>query len=123
MYTAYVLTDETREMLLSKFSPKYNDVIAHHITIEFGVQKDTPTPAEPTSVKVIGYVDDPEGIEALVVSVNGSKTRPDGKVYHITLSLDREKFTPKDSNDLIEANKRFKLIRSIPIAVTPEVLK
>jgi len=122
MYTAYVLDQHSRDILLKKFPPKYPDVIGHHVTVEFGVSKDADAPEE-AEIKVIGYVNDPEGLEALVVVVNGNKTRSDGKIYHITWSLDREKFAPKDSNDLIEANKHFLLVMATPISTTPKVLK
>ena len=44
MYTAYVLTDAAREKLVEKFPPKYEKFIGHHITIQFGVPKDTEAP-------------------------------------------------------------------------------
>ncbi len=48
-YTAYVLTDASRDLLLSKFPPKFPDVIAHHITINIGVKKDAPIPEAASS--------------------------------------------------------------------------
>lgn len=119
-YTAYVLTDETREQLADRFNPKYEKVIAHHVTVQFGVPKDTAAP-EPANLKVVGYVDSGDGLEALVVSVNGETTRADGSTYHITWSLDPSKYAPKDSNDLLK-RKRFTLVKSIPITTVPATL-
>jgi GNAT superfamily N-acetyltransferase/RNA:NAD 2'-phosphotransferase (TPT1/KptA family) len=102
-YTAYVLTDASRELLLKNFPPKFPDVIAHHVTFQFGVSKDAPEPP-PATLVVEGYASD-ESLEALIVSVDGKTERPDGSTYHITLSLDRSQGrTPKDSNAVIKAN-------------------
>lgn len=120
-FAAYVLSDNSRNQLLTKFPPKYPTVSAHHITIKFGVVADEPIPQPTSNVKVVGYVDSGDGIEALVVSVNGSTDRPDGKTYHITWSFDPSKYQPKSSNELL-SKKRYTLIKSIPIAVTPAVL-
>lgn len=120
-YTAYVLDQASRDILEKKFPPKYPKFVGHHVTVQFGVPADTEAPA-PAQLKVVGYVDSDDGLEALVVSVNGSSARPDGKLYHITWSLNPDKYKPVDSNTLLKA-KRFTIIRSIPIATTPELLK
>ncbi len=120
MYTAYVLTDAAREKLAKKFPPKYENFIGHHITEQFGVPKDTNTP-DPARIKVIGRVDSGDGLEALVVSVDGSQDRPNGGAYHITWSLDPSKYAPKDSNKLV-TNSRFSLSMPIEIETTPQLL-
>jgi hypothetical protein len=118
-YTAYVLDDKARNQLLAKFPPKYPKVIAHHVTIQFGVPADTEIPE--AKVAVVGYVDSDDGLEALVVAIYGSTERSDGNTYHITWSLDPEKYSPKDSNTVLKS-KRFTLVRSIPINTTPQLL-
>jgi hypothetical protein len=81
-----------------------------------GVKSDVPLP-EASSFTVVGYAYDEAGIEALVVEVDGSVVRPDGKTFHITWSLDREAgFKPVKSNDLI-ASKGYRKI-SNPINIT-----
>jgi hypothetical protein len=123
MYTAYVLTDESREMLLEKFPPKYSEVVAHHVTVEFGVPEGTEPPEE-AIVKVIGEADSGDGLQALVVSVDGSTRRPDGGTYHITWSLNRDKYKPVDSNELIaDYSKRWKIVLATPIQSEAAVLK
>lgn len=123
MYTAYTLTDESRQMLLDKFPPKYDKVIAHHITVEFGVPEDTEVPPE-ADVRVIGEGDSGDGLQALVVSVNGSTRRPDGKTFHITWSLDPEKYKPVDSNELLaDGIKKWKLKLPTPIDTIPQILR
>ena len=120
MYTAYVLTEESRSALLEKYPPKYKQVIAHHVTVQFGVPKSTTTP-NVAEVKVVGYADSKDGIEALVVSVDGELRKEDGNFYHITLSLDPAKYKPKDSNDLIGYGK-YTLSLPTYIVTVPEVL-
>jgi hypothetical protein len=120
MYTAYVLDKASRLTLAEQFPPIYSDFIGHHITVEFGVPKDTQPP--PSAVlKVVGHVDSGDGLEALVVSVNGETQRPDGKVYHITWSLERGKYKPVDSNRII-ATHGYKKVPAIAFSATPAVL-
>ena len=120
MYTAYVLTDEAKETLIKKFPPKYEKFIGHHITVQFGVPNDTETP-DPARIKIIGRADTGDGLEALVVSVDGSQDRPDGKIYHITWSLDPDKYKPVDSNTLL-TNKQFALSMPVSIETVPQVV-
>lgn len=103
-YSAFVLDSKSRDRLLKAFPPKYPDVIAHHITERFGIPKPTePVRHYAVNVNVIGYADDGAGVEALVVEVNEKSTRTDGKVYHITLSIDRAAGRkPVDSNAVIK---------------------
>src|SRR5208337_1731558 len=99
-YTAYVLTDASRDLLLGKFPPKFSDAIAHHVTFNPGVKKDA-QPPEPAKIEAVGYAAD-DSLEAVVVSVNGETKRPDGSTYHITLSLDRSKGRkPVHSNEVV----------------------
>ena len=122
-YIAFELDKKDRSHLLEKFPPKYSDVIGHHITYKFGVSSDTKLPKGSKNIEVVGYADDGDSIEALVVAVNGSTTRPDGKIYHITWSLDREKGRkPVHSNALIEKNG-FTRIDPIKISAKPEFFK
>jgi hypothetical protein len=100
-YTAFVLSQRARAELLSKFPTKFPDVICHHVTERFGVPQGHPAPAD-ADITVVGYAHD-ASLEALVVEVNGDRGRKDGKVYHITLSLDRSQGRkPVESNALID---------------------
>jgi len=100
-YTGYLLTQASRNKLLETFPPKYARVICEHITENFGVKDDSSAPEQPQSVLVVGYVDSGDGVEALAVTVNGETERPDGRKYHITLSL-AEGRRPVESNDYID---------------------
>ena len=122
MYTAYVLDEQSRWYLTQVFPPKYSNVIGHHVTVNFGVPATTEAPS-PAVIQVVGYADSGDGIEALVVSVNGRTERPDGSTYHITWSIDPVSgYKPKDSNALVRQNWKPRAI-PIPIETTPAVLK
>jgi hypothetical protein len=121
MYTAYVLDDKSRRSLAKVFPPKYPEFVGHHITLKFGVPKDTKKP-RPADISIVGYADDGEGLEALVVSVNGKTIRPDGKTYHITWSLDRSKGRkPVQSNALVQQG--YQSTGEHPVNTTSEVLR
>jgi hypothetical protein len=108
------LTDESRSKILSAFPPKYPEVIAHHITYK-GPVSEIPTPED--EFYVVGYTDNGESLETVVVAINGSTARPDGGTYHITLSLDRDKgVRPMNSNDLL-ANKGYQKVTPFEIRV------
>jgi len=118
-YIAFELDEQSRNILLKTFPPKYPEVIGHHITHQFGVPEGTKLPSDVKDVKVIGYADDGTSLEALVVDVNGSTQRPDGGTYHITWSLDREQGRkPVHSNNLIK-EQGYERISPIQITAIP----
>ncbi|MEA1073298.1 hypothetical protein [Sphingomonas sp. LY160] len=90
-----------RRLLLQFFNHKYARSIADHVTLAAKVAADTPLPDD-TDAFVIGHVDDRQGLEALVVSIEGSPARPDGSTFHITWSLAPGR-QAKESNDVLAA--------------------
>ncbi|WP_324808772.1 hypothetical protein SH584_04130 [Sphingomonas sp. LY29] len=86
-----------RRLLLHKYARS----IADHVTLAAKVAADTPLPDD-TDAFVIGHVDDIQGLEALVVSIEGSPARPDGSTFHITWSLAPGR-QAKESNDVLAA--------------------
>jgi len=122
MYTALVLDKKSRRELQKQFPPKYPDFIGHHVTLKFGVPKDTPKPSQPKTVQVVGRADDGKGVEALVVAVNGKTKRPDGSTYHVTWSIDKSAGRkPVDSNKILKNG--FDKVEPIPIKISPELLQ
>jgi len=115
-YVGYLLADAERDRLLSEFPPKYAKTIAHHVTTKFGVTEEE-TPEAVDSYAVVGYADTGDGLEALVISIDRETNRPDGSIYHITWSLDPDKYKPKDSNELVK--KRYENIGPIVIDLIP----
>lgn len=114
---AFVVDGGDRERLAQKFPPKFPDFIGHHITHRFGIRPND-SYGEQMVVHLVGYACNDTGLEAFVVSVNGNTTRPDGKTYHLTWSLDRTKgFKPVDSGDLVRG-KWQSIDPPIPIITT-----
>jgi hypothetical protein len=99
-YIAYNLTDASRDLLLERFPPRFENVVCHHITVQHDVPAEHPLP-EAASLEVVGYAVDESGVEALVVSVNGTCERPLGGTFHITHSL-AEGRAKVESNALLE---------------------
>jgi hypothetical protein len=121
MYTAYGLTDKTRKMLQYLFPPKYPEFIGHHITEQFGVPDGTPPPGEPVLVQVVGYIDNDDGVEGLLIEIDGTSDRPSGGKYHVTWSIDRSKgYKPFSTNKYVNEAKP---ISPIKIQVEPNVFK
>ncbi|EJL24500.1 CsbD family protein [Novosphingobium sp. AP12] len=95
----WLLDPERRRQLLAVFPPRYENVVAHHVTLASGQTGDTPLPADRAG-HVVGHVDDGESVEALVVAVEGATDRPDGSTYHVTWSLAPGR-RAVESNDVI----------------------
>ena len=118
-YIAYVLSQSSRDQLSKIFPPKYSDFIGHHITYKFGVLETDPLPDDVKNARVIGYSTDNKSLETLVVELDGTSTRLDGKVYHITWSLDRAQGRkPVDSNKVIK-EFNWESVAPIDIDVKP----
>lgn len=114
-FKIFEISDSSRALLAQSFPPKFPEFIGHHITYGMRKKGDDSLPQADT-FKVVGYGIDPQGLEALVVEVDGTINRPDGKIFHITWSLDRGAgFKPVNSNDLLQGN--WKKIPS-PINIT-----
>ena len=118
-YTAYNLTTDSIKSLKKIFPPKFSKFIGHHITVNFGVKKDAALPSKNATVLVTGYLYDTNGLEVLLVNINGKSKRADGSLYHITWSLEN-KFKPVDNNKLIkEKTDDIQKVFAVPIRVVP----
>ncbi|HEX6741596.1 MAG TPA: hypothetical protein VF079_07365 [Sphingomicrobium sp.] len=84
--TGWKLQSDDRELLLGRFQPKYETIIADHVTLRSGADAGTPLPNKPVA-RVVGRGDDGTSLECLVVELDGTTDRPDGSTYHITWSL------------------------------------
>lgn len=114
-YTGWLLPEDTREKLLVTIPPAYPNVKAHHVTLEYGVPPDTDPPLEQRGF-VVGFADDGKGIQALVVEIGGTTTRPDGETYHITWSIDESKgYEAKMSVDLLKQGWTHVVPFAIPL--------
>lgn len=94
MYTGWQLSKNEKQKLLERFPPKYDRVVAHHITHDLG---NKPLPPKAGEAFVVGHIAR-DGVEALVVMINRTTHRYTlGGYYHITWSLDKGR-KPVDSN-------------------------
>jgi hypothetical protein len=94
-YAAFKLSEESRSSLLQAFPPQYPDVKLDHITIQYPCD-DEGALFEPQNIEVIGHANDGQGLEALLVLIDGQTFRDDGNPWHITLSLDTGKSAPSE---------------------------
>ncbi|MDY6407302.1 MAG: hypothetical protein SPL08_01170 [Pseudomonadota bacterium] len=89
MYSVYQLSQDEQKRLLELFPPRYAKIYADHVTVQFGGNRVVvPLPPPANKMEIIGRADDNHGLEALIVRIDDHLKRSDGKVYHITWSLD-----------------------------------
>ena len=119
--TGWKLPREERERLLERFPPKYEQTIADHVTLHAGASADTPVPRQ-FDAEIVGYADDGESLECLVVAVGGTTDRPDGSTYHITWSLGPGR-KAKESNDVLREQGWKRLDRAIAVQLDPARFK
>lgn len=116
-YNGYLLTDAGRQDLFVHIEPMFPDVIAHHVTHEFGVYDSLPPDA--TSVRVVATVSNNK-VQAAIVTVNGSEVRDENSFYHITISLDKSAGAKAvGSNALIADENNWQDVDPFNIPVVP----
>lgn len=104
-YLAFEITSGSRDALLNQFKPQFkHKVLCHHVTVQFNLTEENyerlVEELKGADLQVIGHQTG-KGVECLVVAVNDNPKRPDGKIYHITLSL-ASGHKPVESNTLLE---------------------
>jgi len=97
--TGWKLSRDDRKRLLARFPPKYESVVADHVTLRTGASPQTPLPRRPQA-RIVGHADDGKGVECMVVEIDGTTDRPDGSTYHITWSLGPTR-KARESNDVL----------------------
>jgi len=115
--TGWKLPDDERQQLLQRFPPRYENVIADHVTLLVGATPSTPLPKKPEA-RIIGRADDGTSLECLVVELDGTTDRPDGSTYHITWSLGPGR-KARESNDLLREQGWEHLPRAIDVTLEP----
>ena len=107
-----------RNALLARFPPRYPDVITDHVTLQTDAGRE-PLP-DPVDAIIVGKADDGDGLECMVVTIDGTTGRPDGSTFHITWSLDKAKGRQaRQSNDLLRERGWDKLDQPVPVKVEP----
>lgn len=104
-----------RLSLLELLPVQFDDIIADHITYSSGNDFANLLPELRTAF-IIGHSSDNLGVQAMIIKINESIFRPDGKIFHITWSLDlSSNRRPAESNHVIMENgwNRFESIIEI----------
>ncbi|HKX92649.1 MAG TPA: hypothetical protein VJM15_09535 [Sphingomicrobium sp.] len=112
--TGWKLPRHERERLLERFEPKYEKVIADHVTLRIGGTAPPPR----VEAQVVGRADDGDSLECLVAELDGTTDRPDGSTYHITWSLGGQR-KPIESNDVLRDRGWERISHPIPIELEP----
>jgi hypothetical protein len=115
--TGWKLPNDERSLLLERFPPKYENVVADHVTLRVGATPSTPLPRKPEA-RVVGRADDGWSLECLVVELDGTTDRPDGSTYHITWSLGPSR-KPKESNEVLRDKGWEPLAAPIDVELEP----
>lgn len=115
-YVGWELPRDDRARLLAAIPPAYPRIIAHHVTLAFGVGPDHPLPKEKAG-EIVGIADDGQGLQALVVAIGGRTDRPGGGTYHVTWSLGPGR-RPVESNDLLR-DRGWTARPPVPVALLP----
>jgi hypothetical protein len=115
--TGWKLARDLRDELLRRFPPKYDNVVADHVTLNVGASPETPLPRE-VGAEIVGRADDGTSLECLVVTIDGTTDRPDGSTYHITWSLGPNR-SAKESNDVLRERGWEYLDKPVAIELEP----
>jgi hypothetical protein len=115
--TGWKLPQVERELLLRRFPPKYESVVADHVTLRVGATPATPLPNKPQA-QVVGRADDGSSLECLVVELDGTTNRPDGSTYHITWSIGSHR-KARESNDVLRERGWSHIDAPIPVELEP----
>ena len=112
----WTLDEAERAQLLAAHPPRYAKVVAHHVTLASEAQdRDLPLPVR---AAIVGRSDDEQGVEAMVVTIDGDTERPDGSTFHITWSLGDGR-RARESNDVLKERGWDELDHPLPITLTP----
>ena len=99
-YVGWLLPVTERVRLLAEFPQQFATLVGHHCTLKVGVDASYGLPEE-THAQVVGEAIDPSGVQALVLRIDNTTSRPGGGIYHITWSLAPGR-KPVESNQTIE---------------------
>ena len=112
----WTLDEAERADLLEQYPPRFAKVVAHHVTLATDAEdRDLP---DAVRAEIVGRTDDEQGVEAMVVTIDGDTARPDGSTFHITWSLGKGR-RARESNDVLRERGWQKLDKPIPITLTP----
>jgi len=112
----WTLDQEERAELLERFPPRFAKAVAHHVTLATDAeQRDLPPDVR---AAIVGRTDDGQGVEAMVVTIDGETDRPDGSTFHITWSLGEGR-RARESNDVLKERGWTEFGQPVAISLTP----
>ena len=112
----WTLDEAERATLLKQYPPRFAKVVAHHVTLATDAE-DRELPGA-VRAEIVGRADDDQGVDAMVVAIDGDTARPDGSTFHITWSLGEGR-RARESNDVLRERGWQKLDQPIPVTLTP----
>jgi len=89
-YAALVLNQESRDRLLALYLPFHPNVVAHHVTLQFGITEAEFNKAYESGSQactVRGYARDSKADCVGVVLESGQEQQNNGTPLHVTISL------------------------------------
>lgn len=110
-----------RTELLGRLPPRHAFVVADHVTLQGGLTHECHAPP-PCRAAIVGRADDGSGVEAMVVTIDGTTDRPDGGTYHVTWSLGPGRHA-RESNTVIARLGWKAMAEPIPIEVHPAIFR
>lgn len=116
--TGWKLSSDDRAILLQRFPPRYEYVIADHVTLRVDASFAMALPRRPETARIVGRADDGKGVECLVVELDGTTDRPDGSTYHITWSLGPSR-KARESNDVLQDKTWEPLASPLDLTLQP----
>ena len=112
----WTLDQKERAELLERFPPRFAKAVAHHVTLATDAeQRDLPPDVR---AAIVGRTDDGQGVEAMVVTIDGETDRPDGSTFHITWSLGDGR-RARESNDVLKERGWTEFDHPVPVTLTP----
>ncbi|QIK77929.1 hypothetical protein G7077_02360 [Sphingomonas piscis] len=111
------LPSDERARLIDLFPPRYERVVADHVTLKSGATAGTPVP-QGVRARIVGRADDGTSLECLVAELDGTTDRPDGSTYHITWSLGPRR-KARESNDVLRDLGWSRFEEPIPVSLNP----
>lgn len=112
----WTLDETERAALLEEHPPHYAKVVAHHVTLATNAEGRALPP--PVRAAIVGHTDDDQGVEAMVVTIDGDTARPDGSTFHITWSLGDGR-RARESNDVLKERGWSEFDHPVPVTLSP----
>ena len=112
----WTLDGSERVDLLKRYPPRFEKTVAHHVTLATNAEdRDLPPDVR---AAIVGRTDDDQGVEAMVVAIDGDTARPDGSTFHITWSLGQGR-RARESNDVLKERGWTEFDHPVPVTLTP----